>query len=147
MRLRQRAQAVINAGIDVHNIAMLFNGVDRGQETGALQAVAIELIWRNIRGRHQRDAAGEQGFHQAAQQHGVSNIGDKKLIETEHVGFRFKAVGDDFQRVAVPLQGGQLFMNPQHKAMEMQALLTFARQALIKQVHQPGFPRPTPPHI
>ncbi|UNB79424.1 hypothetical protein MJK72_25780 [Klebsiella pneumoniae] len=32
--------------------------------------------------------------------------------------------------------------------MEMQALFTFARQALVKQVHQPGFAlRPTPPHI
>ena len=144
----QGTQAIIDAGINVHNIAMLLDGVDSGQKTGALQTIAIELIRRNIGSRHQRDAAGEQGFHQTAQQHGVSNIGDKKLVETEHVGFRFKAVGDNLQRVAMALQGGQLFMHPQHKAMEMQALLTLARQALVKQVHQPGFPSPhAAPHI
>ena len=46
------------------------------------------------------------------------------------------------------LQGGQLFVHAQHEAMEMQALLTLARQTLVKQVHQPGFPPPhAAPHI
>ena len=127
---------------------MLLDGVDRRQKTGPLQAIAIEFIRRNIGGRHQGDAAGEQGFHQPAQQHGVGNIGDKKLVETEHVGFRFKAVGDNLQRVAMSLQGGQLFVYAQHETMEMQALFTLARQALVKQVHQPGFASPhAAPHI
>jgi hypothetical protein len=30
-------------------------------------------------------------------------------------------------------------MNPQHKAMKVQTLFTFSRQALIEQIHQPGF--------
>jgi hypothetical protein len=39
-------------------------------------------------------------------------------------------------------------MHPQHKAMEMQTLFTLARQALVKQVHQPGFTSPdAAPHI
>jgi hypothetical protein len=111
---------------------------------GPLQAVAIELIWRNIRGGHQRDATREQGFHQAAQQHGVGNIGDKNSSKQSTSVSALKRSAN-FQRIAVSLQGRQLFMDAQHKAMEVQALLTIARQALIKQVHQPGFPRPTPP--
>ncbi len=60
----------------------------------------------------------------------------------------FKAVGDDLQRVAMSLQGGQLFVYAQHETMEMQALFTLARQALVKQVHQPGFASPhAAPHI
>ncbi len=72
----------------------------------------------------------------------ASVISETKLVETEHVGFRFKAVGDDLQRVAMSLQGGQLFVYAQHETMEMQALFTLARQALVKQVHQPGFASP-----
>ena len=83
---------------------MLFNGVDGGQETSALKAVAVQLVRRNIRRRHQGYAAGKQRFHQAAQQHCIGNIRNEKLIEAEHIGFSFKAIRDDFQRIAVPLQ-------------------------------------------
>ncbi|MNP21925.1 hypothetical protein D3C76_1145640 [compost metagenome] len=148
MRLGQRSQAIVHARIDIHNVAVLFDGLDSWQETRALQTVAIKVVRRNVRRRHQRNSARKQRFHQAAQQHGVGDIGDKKLIETQNVGFGFKSLGDDIQRIAVPLQGVQLFMDAQHKAVEMQTLFTRTRQTLVKHVHQPGFPSTnTAPHI
>ena len=106
MRRGQGAQPVVDAGIDVHHVAVLFNLLNRRQETRALQAVAIEIVWRNVRGRHQRNAACEQRLHQGAEQHGVGNVGDEKLVEAENIGFGFKAVGDDQQRIALSLQLG-----------------------------------------
>ena len=127
---------------------MRFNGVDGRQEARALQAVAVKLVRRDIRRRNQRNAAREQRFHQAAEQHGVSDIRDKKLVKTQYVRFRFKTFGDDFQRVAMPLKLRQFFMHSQHKAVKVQTLFTFARQAMIEHVHQPGFPPANPaPHI
>ncbi len=63
MGLRQRPQPVIDAGVHIHNVAVLFNGIDSRQEAGALQTVAVEFIRRNIGGRDQRDAACKQRFH------------------------------------------------------------------------------------
>jgi hypothetical protein len=73
-------------------------------ETCALQAVAIELIRRDIRRGHQRDPAGKQRFHQAAQQHGIGDVRNKKLVEAEHVRFRLEPVGHNLQRIAFALQ-------------------------------------------
>ncbi|SVN00414.1 Uncharacterised protein [Klebsiella pneumoniae] len=83
---------------------MLLNGVDGGQETGALKAVPVQFVRRNIRRRHQGYATSEQRFHQTAQQHRIGDIRDEKLIEAEHVGFSFETVRNNFQRIAMPLQ-------------------------------------------
>ena len=106
MRLGQRAQTIIDAGVDIHHIAVLLNRVDRRQEAGALQTVTVQFVRRNIRRRHQGYPAGKQRFHQTAQQHRIGNVRDKKLIKAEHIGFSFKTVRNDFQRIAVPLQRG-----------------------------------------
>ena len=82
---------------------MLFDGINGRKKTRALQTVAIQLIWRNIGGRHQRNATGKQRLHQAAEQHGIGDIRNKKFVEAQHVRFGLKAVGDDFQRIALPL--------------------------------------------
>ncbi len=66
VRLSQRAQAVINPGVNVHDVAVLFDRLDSRQEARALQAVAIEILRRNIRRGDQRNATGKQRLHQAA---------------------------------------------------------------------------------
>ncbi|MNE12692.1 hypothetical protein D3C80_1055040 [compost metagenome] len=120
VRLSQGAQTIINAGVNVHHIAILVNQVDRRQEARALQTVAIQIVRRNIGGGDQRDATGKQRLQQRRQQHGVGDIGNKELVETQHVGLRLETISDDFQRIFLPLQFGQLFMHPQHEAVEMQ---------------------------
>ncbi len=63
MCLRQRAQTIIHPGIHIHDVAMRFDSVDSRKEAGTLQAIAVQLIRRDVRGRHQGNAAGKQRFH------------------------------------------------------------------------------------
>src|SRR5690606_20505993 len=67
------------------------------------------------------------------------DIVDKKFIKTEHVGFGLEAVGHDLQRIAFALQRRQLFMNTQHKTVEVQTLFSRSRQALVEHIHHPRF--------
>lgn len=71
---------------------MTFDLLDGRQEARALQTITIEIIRRNVRGGHQRNAAFKQRFHQRAQQHRIGDIGDKKFIKTEDVRFCFESV-------------------------------------------------------
>ncbi|SAF51072.1 Uncharacterised protein [Enterobacter hormaechei] len=127
---------------------MLFDSINGRQETRPLETIAIKLIRRDIGGRHQSDPTRKQRFHEAPQQHGIRNIGNKELVEAEHVRFRLKAIGHNVQRVGFALERRQLFMDPQHKTVKVQALLTRAGQALVEHVHQPGLTPPNAaPHI
>ncbi|MNG82042.1 hypothetical protein D3C79_407130 [compost metagenome] len=148
MRLSQSTQTVIDTGIDVHHIAVVVNQGNRRQETRTLQAIAVQIVRRNIRRCHQRDAARKQRLQQRGQQHRVGDVGNEEFVKTHYVGLRLETVGDDVQRVLLPLQLGQLFMHPQHKAVEVQTQFALSRQAVEEHVHQPGFTAPDPtPHI
>ncbi|MNZ96228.1 hypothetical protein D3C78_1154130 [compost metagenome] len=59
MRLGQRAQTIIHTRIHIHDVTVFFNRIDCRHETCALQTVTIQVVWRNIGGRHQRNAACE----------------------------------------------------------------------------------------
>lgn len=148
MRLGQGAQTIVDAGVDVHHVAVLVDQIDSRQETRPLQAVAVQIVRRDVRRGHQRDAAREQRLQQRGQQHGVGDVGDEEFVEAQHVGLGLEAVGDDFQRVFPPLQLGQLFMHPQHEAVEVQAHFAIARQTVEEHIHQPGFAAPdAAPHV
>ncbi|MNG64645.1 hypothetical protein D3C79_228900 [compost metagenome] len=148
MRLSQSAQTVINAGIDIHHIAVVVNQGNRRQKARTLQAVAVQLVRRNIGRRHQRDAASKQRLQQRGQQHGVGDVGDEEFVKTHYVGLRLEPVGNHLQRVLLPLQLGQFFVHAQHKTVEMQPQLALPRQAVEEHVHQPGFTAPdTAPHV
>ena len=127
---------------------MLFDGINGRKKARALQTVAIQLIRRNIGGCHQRNTTGKQRLHQTAEQHSVGDVRNKKFVKAQHVRFGLKAVGNDFQRIALPLQGRKLFMDAQHKTMLVLTLFTPARQAMEEQIHQPRFSSPdSAPHI
>ena len=140
VRLRRGTQSIIDAGIDVHNIAML-RWRRSPAKNGPLQAIYDRVhpaeYWRSPRVMPRanrafisRPAAWRRQYR------------GQKLVETEHVGFRFKAVGDDLQRVAMSLQGGQLFVYAQHGNDAIKALFTLARQALVNRSISPGFASP-----
>lgn len=146
--LGQGTQTIVDTGVDVHHVAVLVDKIDGRQETRPLQAVAVQIVRRNVRRGDQRNAAGEQRLQQRGQQHGVSDVGHEEFVEAQHIGFGLEAVSDDFQRVFPPLQLGQLFMHSQHEAVEVQTHFAIARQAMEEHVHQPGFAAPdAAPHI
>lgn len=102
MRLGQGTQTIVDARVDVHHVAVLVDQIDGRQETRPLQTVAVQIVRRDVRRGHQRNAAREQRLQQRGQQHGVGDVGHEEFVEAQHVGLGLKAVGDDFQRVFPP---------------------------------------------
>lgn len=47
---------------------------------------------------------GQTGFHQRAKYHGISNVGDKKLVETQDVGLAGQLVRDFLQRILLAIK-------------------------------------------
>ena len=139
--LAQLAQAVILRAFEPEHRAMVFQQGDGGKETGALQAVAVELGRRDVRGRDQADAAADQLIEQAAQDHRIADVADEEFVEQQqsHVGGQF--LRDHRQGVGGIGQRAQARMHLAHEAMEMPAPLRH-RHAVEQQVGQEGLAAP-----
>ena len=148
LRLLQQAQTVVVAAVHVHYPGMQLERFDGGQETGALQPVLVQAVGLDVGGGHQGDALIEQGLHQGAENHGVGDVGDEELVETEHPIAGREFPGDAGERVFLALPVAQLAVHFLHEAVEVHAPLFLERQALEEYVHQVGLAAPhAAPHI
>ncbi len=62
LRLLQGAQPVIDAAVDVDDLGVLLQQLDRRQETRTLQAVLVKPVGDDVGGGHQAHAVLEQFF-------------------------------------------------------------------------------------
>ena len=138
LRLLQVPQAVIDATVDVDDLGVLLDQRNGRQEARALQAILVQAIGHDVRGSDQGHAVLEQLFHQGAEDHGVGDVGDEELIETDHPRFCGEPLGDDGQRVFLARQGFHLFVDALHEAVEVRADLFPERQRFEEGVHQVG---------
>src|SRR5690349_6453400 len=136
------AQPIVGVTIELDHLEVLLDQLDGGYELRTLEAMLVELIGVLIGGRDQRDAAGEQPFEQTAHQHGVTDIGDVKLVEAQEPYVARDASGDDAQRIFLTLQLAQAMMNRLHEAMEMNALLARDGRHAKELVHQKALAAP-----
>ena len=81
------------------------------------------IIGPGVRRRHQRDPTGKQPVEQPAKQHGVGDVGDLELIQTQYLDLSPEVARNDDERVFLALQLAHAMMNVLHEAMEMKALL------------------------
>jgi hypothetical protein len=79
----QAIEAIVVAARDADHLHSGLEKVDEGQEKLAVDAVPVERIRRAVGGGDERHATGEQGLEQAAQDHGVGDVGDLELVEAE----------------------------------------------------------------
>jgi hypothetical protein len=137
-RLLQRAQAPVVVGGELQHVAVRLDQRDCRQEARALQAVAIEVARRRVGGRHQRNAALEQRFEQAGQDHRVADVLDQEFVQAQHAAAHSDAGGDFGQRIAALAERAQALVDVFHEAMEMSAQRQPVRQSGGEQVHQEG---------
>ncbi len=86
----------------------------------------------------------EQRLHQAAEEHRVGDIADKKLVKTDHQGLRCYAVSHLLKGILLPRQFRQVIVHSLHEAVEMHPEFGFKGQAFIKHVHQVGLATANP---
>ena len=141
-RALERAQAEVHAATDLMHGRMAFDRRDGGQEARALQAVAVQLAWRQVRRRDERHAALEQVAEQVAEDHRIADVRDEQLVEAQHARVARDAVGDPLQRIARLAEPFQFAMDLAHEAMEVHAAFVRERQRREEQIHEPGLAAP-----
>ncbi len=137
-------QPEIGARIEPHDVHVLFEHVDERHEQRAVQAVLVELVGRDVRGRDHHDAALEQLREQPAEDHGVGNVGDMEFVEAQQPGLLGKFGGDKPDRIVAGVLA-ELHLLPErvnalvhveHEFVKMRAALARHRARLEEQIHQ-----------
>ena len=102
----------------------------------------VELRRRHVRGRHQRHAAAQEAGEQAAEDHGIGDVGDEELIEAQHARRAGDVGREPLERGALRRQLLQARVHLVHEAVEVQPAAFAQRQAVEEQVHEPGLAAP-----
>ncbi len=120
---------------------------DEGQEQRPVQPALVEVLGRDIGGRHHHGAELEQLGEQPPQDHRVRDVGDVEFVEAQQPGLVEDRRGGERDHVAVDdLAARDLLskavdplMHVGHEFVEMGAALVRDRTVLEEQVHQHGF--------
>ena len=111
---------------------------DRRQETAALQPVAVQVVGLCVGRRNQGNAAREQAFEEAAEEHGIADVAHEEFVETKDASFTGDVGGNTVQRVGDAVERGEACMDVGHDAVKMIAALRRQIQRFEEEVHQEG---------
>ena len=113
-----------------------------------MQTIGIQQV-RVIVGRHHELHAGaKQPVEQAIKNHGVGNIGDVELVETDQPVTLRHASREFIERIGRALQLFQLAMHLAHELVKMQTRLALHRHDREEAVHQEALAAPhAAPHV
>ena len=139
MRL-DAAEAVIRGAVEGDDVQPLADERDEGQEELAVEAVPVEIVRLQVRGGDDDGAVGKQALEQAADDHGVGNVGDLHLVEAEEAGFLGDGLrhgGDRILRVGLA-RGVEALVHLLHEGVEVDAALGRDIDHGMEQVHQHG---------
>ena len=152
----QAIQAEVAGAGHLDHLAALFDQRDEGREQLAVDAILVEVVGRTVRGRHQHGAQIEQRLEQTTQDHGVGDVGDLELVETEQA----RLPGDELRhrtdrivalvraetrlaRRGVPLAPlADQAVHLRHEDLEVVALFVLNPRGVEEQVHQHGLAPP-----
>jgi hypothetical protein len=108
-----------------------------------------QLVRTDVGGRHDHDAALEQGLEQAAQDHGVGDVVDLEFVEAQQRRLRGDGVGERRDRVVAArvgaLPGVDTRADVLHEAVEMDAPLAGDVGGAKNRSISMDLPRPTSP--
>jgi len=79
----QLLQPIVLSRFKLIGLHALLHQLDEGRKQLAVQPVAIEIARRGVRGGDDHHVAGEEMLEQAAEDHGVGDVGHFELVETE----------------------------------------------------------------
>ncbi|RUP47336.1 hypothetical protein BC936DRAFT_145844 [Jimgerdemannia flammicorona] len=137
--------AVVSAGVEGHDTAAGLEEVDEGEERVALDTVLVEIVRVAVGGGDDDDAAFKERGEEAAEDHGVRNVGHLELVKAENVGVAGKLLSDLRDRVEVAvgcdLEEVRTRVYVQHEGVEVNAALAVDGEGVEEEVHDHGFAR------
>ena len=139
-------QPEIGAGRELMHLHVPLDHGDERQEQRAVESIAVQVAGRDVRGRDHHDAELEQPREQAAEDHGVGNVGDVELVEAEQPallgdlggGKPDRIVGGDLAEFQLLPEHAHALVHVAHELVEMRAALADHRACFEAQVHQHG---------
>ena len=132
----QRRLPVVGRAVDVDDLELVLEQLDRRQHALAVQAVRVEAVGREVRRRDDADAVLEQRLEQPVQDHRVGDVGDVELVEADQAKALRDALAEVLERIARSGHLGELAVDLAHELVEMQARLPRQRQRGEEAVHQ-----------
>ncbi len=82
-RRGELAQPIVDTALDRDDDAVFLEQADRGQEAIALQAVLVKIPGFHVGREYQGDAALDERAKQPREDHGIGDVGDEQLVETD----------------------------------------------------------------
>ena len=136
--LLKGSQPEVLTRVDFVYITVGVNLINGRQKARTLQSIFVQIDRLHIRGRNQRHPALEKGGHHLSEDHGIANIRDEELIETQYVA----ACGDFIrhlkQWIGLTRMAPQGVVNASHKPVEVHSLPPLGRQRAAKHIHHHG---------
>ena len=149
-RAGELLQPVVGAGVERDDVDPFAEQLDERQEQRAVEPVAIELVGRDVGGRHHHHAGGEQRGEQPAEDHRVGDVAHREFVEAEQSGVRRQRRSDRRDRLVAGNLADPPLLAPavdahvdvSHEGVKMDAALPLDRRSLEEQVHQQRFSAP-----
>ena len=140
----------VGARRELHDLHVLLDERDERQEQRAVQSVLIELLRRDVGGRHHDDAQLEQTREQSTEDHGVSDVGDVEFVETQEpclLGDRRgrkpdRILAADRAELDLAAKLAHAVVHVAHELMKVRAPLALHCARREEQIHQHGLATP-----
>ncbi len=132
--------------VEANDLAALLQERDERQEQGAVQSVLIEIVRRDVGGRHHDHAGRKQRREQAPEDHRVGNVAHREFVEAQERSLAREIGGDRGDRVLAGHRADLArlppFVQPRvdvgHESVEMRPALPRDLDRAEEQVHQHG---------
>ena len=137
--------SVVCLRVEVDDLELCLEEIDGGDEGLALDAVLVEVVWVAVGSCDDDGAVGHERFDEAAEDHGVCDVGALKLVEAEDAAAFGDAggdVGDCVDFVAVlHFHLVEVLVHALHEGVEVNSglLLDVWRERIVEEIHKHGF--------
>jgi hypothetical protein len=121
-------------------VHVLLDELNEWQEQRAVEPVLVKLVRRHVRRGHHHHRLGKELFEKPAQDHGIGNVGDMQLVETDETRLLGQSSGNARERItgrALPGNADAL-VHLCHELVEVHAPLGLEANRLEEEVHQHG---------
>ena len=143
--LTQRPQAIVRGALQFEHLRVGLQQRNGREEATALKPILIQARGGHVGGGHQGHAAGKERVEELTKNHGIGDVGDKKLVEANHARALSPLLRDMGQGVRLACVRPKRLVNPTHEPIEVHALADPFGQGLKKQIHEEGLTSTNPP--
>src|SRR5262249_38400688 len=129
-------QTIVHASINVDDLQIALDQLDRRYELAALQSMQVKLVGMQVGSSNHHCSGFEEPLQQPPHQHRVCNVSDVKFVEAKQARFPGDLARNDRQWVLQPLMAVKPAMYFLHEAVKVNAALAGGRCTVEETVHQ-----------